>query len=465
MNLNFRWKSKSQIGRKLGFAASKTVSNLRRFKKVSDEKIAELKKETIKKRTYAKMQWGVKAFRDWRHNRLSNVNGFDVRIYECDIDRVELLEKDLFEYAMCAFLAEVTKVKDGAEYPGKTLYQMVVSIQKYLNSNGVHWKLVESVQFNKIRTVLDNLMKERAIQQIGTVRKQAQLIDFQTENQLWESGVLGEQSPDQLRNTVLFLLGLNVGLRAGDEQYALRRDSAEKPSQLSFKRNGKGVRCLVYQEDSVTKTNDGGLSSMRKNRKCVWVYPSDNVVRCPVRLVDKYVSLLPPVKPNRKCNFYLRSLEKYTPAQWYGDQVVGLNTLRTVMKDIAKKANLESFVTNHSLRRTGTTRLFRGGVDRKLVKEYTGHSSDAVDQYQITSDEQRESLSKIIAGESHEKPRMSEVEVAVTEKSWDTCMSCKCNKKVIEVNELEKLGSLINTLVTAKGQGKAKVKIEIEFSS
>ena len=50
---------------------------------------------------------------------------------------------------------------------------------------------------------------------------------------------------------------------------------------------------LVYQEDSITKTNDGGLNSLRKERKVVWVHPSDNIVRCTVGLVDKYMSLLP----------------------------------------------------------------------------------------------------------------------------------------------------------------------------
>ena len=53
----------------------------------------------------------MKAFKDWHSIRLANE--FDVKIYECDLDRVELLERDLFEYAMCRFLAEVTKVKDG----------------------------------------------------------------------------------------------------------------------------------------------------------------------------------------------------------------------------------------------------------------------------------------------------------------------------------------------------------------
>ena len=176
----------------------------------------------------------------------------------------------------------------------------MVSIQKHINSKGKNWKLVEGSQFSQIRTVLNNLMKERAKNNIGNVKRQAEMIDSEIENKLWSSGVLGEENPDQLRCTVLFLIGWNIGLRAGDEHYALRRDTPTLPSQLQFKRNDKGVRCLVYQEDTTTKTNDGGLSRMRKQRKTVWVYPSDNSVRCPVRLIDKYISLLPPVKNSTK---------------------------------------------------------------------------------------------------------------------------------------------------------------------
>ena len=123
----------------------------------------------------------------------------------------------------------------------------------------------------------------------------------------------------------------------------------------------------MYTEDSVTKCNDGGLNHMRKDRKVVWVYPSSNPVRCPVRIIDKYISLLPPMRPNvnvKKPNFYLRSLDKFTPGQWYQEQVVGLDTLRKVMSDVCKKANIEGFITNHSLRRTGTTKLFREGISK-----------------------------------------------------------------------------------------------------
>ena len=93
------------------------------------------------------------------------------------------------------------------------------------------------------------------------------------------------------------------------------------PSQISFEMNDKGKLCMVYREDAVTKTHDGGLRDMRAERKVVWVYPSENPIKCPVRLTQKYLSLCPDYI--KKSNFYMRSLEKPTPKQWYVEQVVG----------------------------------------------------------------------------------------------------------------------------------------------
>ena len=72
---------------------------------------------------------------------------------------------------------------------------------------------------------------------------------------------------------------------------------------------------MVYTKDTVTKTNDGGLGSLKKQRKVVWIYPSSDVNCCLVRLIDKYISLCSQVKNEKiKPNFYLRALEKPNPA-------------------------------------------------------------------------------------------------------------------------------------------------------
>ena len=47
------------------------------------------------------------------------------------------------------------------------------------------------------------------------------------------------------------------------------------------------VKCLVYREDSMSKTHDGGISDHKSDRKEVWIYPHINSDRCTVRLVEK----------------------------------------------------------------------------------------------------------------------------------------------------------------------------------
>ena len=134
-------------------------------------------------------------------------------------------------------------------------------------------------------------------------------------------------------------------MRAGDEHYELHRDGPNKKSQLSFQTNQKGQRCVIYQEDTITKTYDGGLNSLRKDSKIVWIHPNtSDVNKCPVRLIDKYMSLLPPMKLDMsKHNFYLRSMERPNPAQWYTSQVVGLNTLKKTVSQMLKNAKLDGF--------------------------------------------------------------------------------------------------------------------------
>ena len=149
-------------------------------------------------------------------------------------------------------------------------------------------------------------------------------------------------------------------------------------------------------------------------------------MRCPVRLVEKYINLCPMASPKmKKFNFYLRSLERPTFNQWYGGgkQCIRKHTLSKTVKELLKIAKLEGFFTNHSLRHSGTTRLFQQGVNKKLVKEFMGHVSDAVDQYQVTSDKQHEEMSNIIQGNNVEQnTKETELQVRVNQKGDGKCM-------------------------------------------
>ena len=84
------------------------------------------------------------------------------------------------------------------------------------------------------------------------------------EQVLWEKGILGEDSPNKLRQTVFFLIGVRFGLRGLKEQYDLRR---YPDSQINtVKTDGKDA--LVYREFQ-SKTRQGGYLTGAKSSKGV----------------------------------------------------------------------------------------------------------------------------------------------------------------------------------------------------
>ena len=173
-------------------STAKTVSTTRTFKQVSVDKLDELKTRWIKKRIFNKMQWGVRAFNSWRSSKISDPNGFDVIIFDCDLNKLDSVMKFGLNYSLCRFIPEVTKCKDGSDYLGKTLYEMIVSIQKYLHQHDKPWKIIEDPEFLDVKTVLDNTMKERASNNIGMLKKQVQVITYDHENKLWADGIWGK---------------------------------------------------------------------------------------------------------------------------------------------------------------------------------------------------------------------------------------------------------------------------------
>ena len=204
-----------------------------------DALIQHLKQIQLKKKTESKVNWVAKAYVDWRNDRLKNFK-YDVGIYEADLENLLTLTKENLLHTLCHFVPEVTKVKGKGLFPGQTLYQMISAIQKYLVVNKIYWRLIHGTEFSDLKTVLHDVMQECTKMNVDVVKKQAGVISYEMENKLWESGVLGKDTPDKLRDTVLFLIGINVTLRAVKEHYYLCREMPNQSSQLMFKCNSKG---------------------------------------------------------------------------------------------------------------------------------------------------------------------------------------------------------------------------------
>ena len=259
--------------------------------------------------------------------------------------------------------------------------------QKSMEIQGKTVKFLSDVKFKPIQDALDALMKDRARLGMGVAPRQAQVITFEMENILWERGLLDDDNPHVLLNTLVYVFGLYFALRGRGEHRRIRH----YPSQLSMRKSADGRRYLEYRED-VSKTYCGGLHSVKRAPKVTQAFElTETPERCPVRLYLFYNSVCPTDRPHDA--FYLRPLVKFTKEKWFCNVPVGVNTLSSVVSRMCKEAGFAGFFSNHSLRATAATRLFDQNTDEQLIMMKTGHTSSAVRSYKRVSDDKLSALS------------------------------------------------------------------------
>ena len=343
-----------------------------------EAKISELSNKNFAVESKKKIRWAVNMFEQWHLERLKNVLVAS-EIRNCDLSFVKYFSKSDLCYCLERFITEVKKL-DNTDFPGKTLREIVIMIQMHLHESGVYWKLLDDSEFKSLRNILDNTMKDRHARGLG-VRQSCDIISLSHENLMFERNALGEEHPEQLLRTVIYMLGLHLALHGDVEHLRLRRPGFD-PQITTELDNASGQEILIYREDPLQKTNQGGLDSKPHN-KIVKVYPSENFHHCPVRLYGKYIGLLPSGKSCGK--LYLRPKVRNMPSVWYNDQPYGKNKITTAVKTLCKIANLEGRFTNHSLRATAASRMFEKSIPEQVIKEITGHRSECVRVYKRTS--------------------------------------------------------------------------------
>ena len=152
---------------------------------------------------------------------------------------------------------------------------------------------------------------------------------------------------------------------------------------------------FIHTPSWFLKTTNTGLKDIDLRNKQVHAYALPGDPRCLVKLLDTYISRLPPGAKY----FYMRPLINVPsdPSKsWYTKQRVGINTIKGMIPKIFEKAGLQEKYSNHSLRATSITRMFNAGITEKVIAERSGHRSlKALRSYEKTSSEQEQ-----LAGES-----------------------------------------------------------------
>ena len=148
-------------------------------------------------------------------------------------------------------------------------------------------------------------------------------------------------------------MGLNFVLRGVQEQYDL------VPSQLTRVPQDLSVYDeSVYYEyvELIAKNNQHRFKDINMKNKCTRAYSLPGNERCVVKLLDTYLSLLPPNAPY----FYMRVLDKFhaeLSKSCVTKQRVGVNVLKNILPELSEKSGVGVHYTNHSLRATAITRM------------------------------------------------------------------------------------------------------------
>ena len=388
------------------------------------------------KATRSKIRWAMKAYVRWMRCRNYQVEHGLISVDRKvpSPDELIQLDKNGVTKALCLFILEVRNA-NGDDYTRDTLYDMIVMIQSFFKENGRPLKFFEDDDFFHVKNTLDNRMKDLSKQGKIAPREKAKPISCSEEQILWEKGVLGDDSPKKLVDTLMYLLGVHFALRAADEHKSLKIGD-----QITVKFDeAMGLKYLFYEENT-SKCNQGGLASRGLPPKTGRAY--ENVVnsdRCVVRIYEKYVSLRPSHLPKCSTDLYLRPLTVPNGDVWFSCQPRGRHTLEKVVKKLCEAGGITGKRSNHSCRASSATRLYEEGVDEQLICEKTGHRSVAVRSYKRTSNKQLKGITDILYGnsEGNEAKKVKHEVTATISKNPQNENVASNVKSHVEVDKIE----------------------------
>ncbi len=234
-------------------------------------------------------------------------------------------------------------------------------------------------RFQVFRKVLDAEMKvlhacisEDHAKKVAKAERAA--ITVEEEKQMWSAGVLGESSPETLLNTLYFYIGKLFGLRAKEHRILRLHNFVVTENEVSFVEN-------------VSKTFHGGLKDLKRNprnvKHCCHADNEKDHKHCIVKLFKKYISMVSQLSRRNDAFYFRPSKISYK----FEDVPVGIHKLNSILPSLTTAAGLQR-KTAHSLRVTCASTLFQNNVEEKLIRERTGHISNALFRYEKPSEEQ-----------------------------------------------------------------------------
>ena len=371
---------------------SPTVEQSRRFAlPVSESELEKAACGVVPANTQFNTQWAERNFTAWAIQRNAIASDDPVPLDLLSSHDPVLVSKHLRRFVM------ETRSTNGEPYPPATLRSLLSGINRILKANKAPFSIFnkEDPVFRNLMLTMDSLSSDLHSKGIGAQRRSTEIITIEDEDLFWAKGSLGSESPQMLQHTVFFYIGLQFCLRGVQEQYEL------SPSQLiRYPPDMTVYNEEVYYQytEFISKNNQHRFKDTNISNKQVrsYAFPGNN--RCLVKLLDCYLSKLPP----NSSYLYMRPLPAFPDdlsRPSYTKQRVGINSIKQFLPRICDACGLGRKYTNHSLRATAITRMFEGKIPEKVIADKSGHKSiQGLRCYERISVKQDQAAGELING-------------------------------------------------------------------
>ena len=357
--------------------------------------------------------WALNNFQQWmsNRNRCSPANPIQDDIFTCT-------DQQTLNNTLSKFVVE-TRKSNGDLYPPQTLHQLLCGVLRHMRSKNPacpNFLDKKDARFSQLHKTLDSYFHKLHSEGVGRQTKHAEIVTSDKEDQLWKEGVMNTTTPTGLQNVAFFVIGKMFCLRGGLEHRGLQLSQLKRLEDR-----------YVYHEN-VSKNRNGSFKQLRIKNKVVPLYPSPEAgEHFPVLILDKYISKLPP-QAKEKDLFYYRPLEKVTSdpnKPWYSAVPLGKNTLQGKLRNMCREDRIGGHKTNHSLRATAATLMFRQGAPEKVIQERTGHRSiEALRSYERLDEVQHKAVSSLLSNAPGNSRSMTYDQHLMSIKNHSFDMSC-----------------------------------------
>ncbi|XP_008140013.2 uncharacterized protein KIAA1958 homolog isoform X2 [Eptesicus fuscus] len=228
------------------------------------------------------------------------------------------------------------KKSDGSDFLATSLHAIRRGLDRILKNAGVGFSITSSTFSSSTKKLKEKLWVLSKAGMSGARSRNIIYFSLSDEEEMWQAGCLGDDSPITLLSTVVKYNSQYLNMRTLQEHADLMYGDIEL---LKDPQN----QPYFARTDSVKRESRSASTRMCHGK--IYHEHSRGHKQCPYCLLYKYMYIhRPPTQMEAKSPFYLTARKEAVDmgSVWYEEQRMGLRSLRGIVPNLAKKVKLEN---------------------------------------------------------------------------------------------------------------------------